>query len=390
MKARLICLFASLLLSSNELVSAQTPSNCNSDCQMSVTVEPYLFSGFGSCTYTAVLTWDSWLSYGGFSITRPDGSVVQTGAQDGYTDTNVYFTDPNSIYTSVSYTVTSLIDPSCSVIAQSDDFVCGSLDGGAGIFGKVKCGRFDDLAGAEISLINSTGTVVETTFTDQSGAYSFYPQVLETYIVVANSGSYGTPVGSASHTVDLSDYGHYEIDFTYFDCPCFGDALVPQGCTDIAVWSSTVCLPDDSGYQVLLYFTGINDNLGYTVTHPNGVQTDVFDNQYLSGLIDSDVYPTANFTISALGNPNCSITTGAIVPHCLQDSQCVFQVLNGDWSVASNWSSNSIPDFDCDVLIPTNSICNLPLGYTGFCHTLCVEEGGELIFQDSANLQVSQ
>jgi len=74
--------------------------------------ESATISCLSDVTYTVTLTMGGPLSAGGFNITRPDGTVVATGAQNGYTDTNVYNIAQYPTYT---YVITSITDPSCSV-----------------------------------------------------------------------------------------------------------------------------------------------------------------------------------------------------------------------------------------------------------------------------------
>lgn len=83
------------------------PGTCSSTIDATANIDC-----LSNSTYTVILTLGGPLASGGFNITRPDGSVVATGAQNGYTDTNIYTL---AQYPSYTYTITSISDPACFV-----------------------------------------------------------------------------------------------------------------------------------------------------------------------------------------------------------------------------------------------------------------------------------
>ncbi len=67
---------------------------------------------FDTNSYTVTLEFAGPFDAGGYQITRPDGSNVIINGQNGYTDSNTYNVAQFPTY---SYTITALMDPTCSV-----------------------------------------------------------------------------------------------------------------------------------------------------------------------------------------------------------------------------------------------------------------------------------
>ena len=61
----------------------------------------------------------------------------------------------------------------------------------------------------------------------------------------------------------------------------------------------------------------------------------------------------------------------------------------GDWDVASNWSTSSVPTSTSDVIIGNGGVVTIPISFAAVASTIEVQSGGSLNITSGASLTIN-
>jgi len=214
---RLILLYLVLFLSPT-LAFAQDCGNTSQDC--SDIIANHAIDCINLNQYTVILTIGGPLSASGYSILRPDSSVVLTGAQNGYTDSNVYDFSEHPTY---SYTITALADSTCSFQIGPINASCsgnGNVADCVGIepqiFGTVTC-IDQHIQNINVNLLSGQ-SIIGSTLVDSCGYFSFCRLYPDNYSVevIGNENSPSQFSESQEAVIDLNN--NVELTFSFESC----------------------------------------------------------------------------------------------------------------------------------------------------------------------------
>jgi len=223
----LILLYLVLFLSPT-LAFAQDCGNSSQNC--TDIIANHAIDCLNLNQYTVILTIGGPLSASGYSILRPDSSVVLVGAQNGYIDSNVYELSEHPTY---SYTITSLADSTCSFQIGPINESCSGpasvtdcVDIEHQISGTVTC-MDQQIQNINVNLL-SEQSIIASTLVDSCGYFSFcrlYPDIYSVE-VIGNENSPFQFSETQEAVIDLNN--NVELSFSFESCdsiPLFTPAV---------------------------------------------------------------------------------------------------------------------------------------------------------------------